>query len=37
VYATVAPGTRAKGITSFVVEKGDAGFTLGEAEVFKLS
>ncbi len=29
VYATVAPGTRAKGITSFVVEKGDAGFTLG--------
>ena len=30
VYATVAPGTRAKGITSFVVEKGDAGFTLGK-------
>jgi acyl-CoA dehydrogenase len=30
VYATVAPGTRAKGITSFVVEKGDGGFTLGE-------
>jgi acyl-CoA dehydrogenase len=31
VYATVAPGTRAKGITSFVVEKGDEGFTLGDA------
>ena len=30
VYATVAPGTRAKGITSFVLEKGDEGFTLGE-------
>ncbi len=30
VYATVAPGTRAKGITSFVVEKGDEGFTLGK-------
>ena len=30
VYATVAPGTRAKGITSFVVEQGDEGFTLGE-------
>jgi acyl-CoA dehydrogenase len=30
VYATVAPGTRAKGITSFVLEKGDAGFTLGK-------
>jgi alkylation response protein AidB-like acyl-CoA dehydrogenase len=30
VYATVAPGTRSKGITSFVVEKGDPGFTLGE-------
>jgi len=29
VYATVAPGTRASGITSFVVEQGDAGFTLG--------
>jgi acyl-CoA dehydrogenase len=29
VYATVAPGTRAKGITSFVVEQGDEGFTLG--------
>lgn len=30
VYATVAPGTRSKGITSFVVEKGDPGFSLGE-------
>jgi len=30
VYATVSPGTRAKGITSFVLEKGDAGFTLGK-------
>jgi acyl-CoA dehydrogenase len=30
VYATVAPGTRAKGITSFVVEQGDDGFTLGK-------
>jgi acyl-CoA dehydrogenase len=30
VYATVAPGTRAKGITSFVVEAGDEGFTRGE-------
>jgi acyl-CoA dehydrogenase len=29
VYATVAPGTRAKGITSFVVEQGDEGFILG--------
>ncbi len=29
VYATVAPGTRSKGITSFVVEKGDPGFTPG--------
>jgi len=29
VYATVAPGTRAKGITSFVVEQGDEGFSLG--------
>jgi acyl-CoA dehydrogenase len=29
VYATVAPGTRARGITSFVVERGDEGFTLG--------
>jgi acyl-CoA dehydrogenase len=30
VYATVAPGTRAKGITSFVVEADDEGFTRGE-------
>jgi acyl-CoA dehydrogenase len=30
VYATVAPGTRAKGITSFVLEQGDEGFTLGK-------
>jgi len=30
VYATVAPGSRAKGITSFVVERGDTGFTLGK-------
>ena len=30
VYATVAPGTRSKGITSFVVERGDEGFTLGK-------
>jgi acyl-CoA dehydrogenase len=30
VYATVAPGTRAKGITSFLVEKGDTGFTPGK-------
>lgn len=30
VFATVAPGTRSKGITAFVVEEGDEGFTLGE-------
>ena len=30
VYATVAPGTRSKGITSFVVEQGDEGFTPGK-------
>jgi acyl-CoA dehydrogenase len=29
VYATVAPGTGSKGITSFVVERGDAGFSIG--------
>jgi len=29
VFATVAPGTRSKGITAFVVEKGDSGFTIG--------
>jgi alkylation response protein AidB-like acyl-CoA dehydrogenase len=30
VYATVAPGTRSKGITSFVVEADDDGFTRGK-------
>jgi acyl-CoA dehydrogenase len=30
VFATVAPGTRAKGITAFVVEHGDEGFRRGE-------
>jgi len=30
VFATVAPGTRSKGITAFVLEQGDVGFTLGE-------
>ncbi|MCS7006120.1 MAG: acyl-CoA dehydrogenase family protein [Thermoleophilia bacterium] len=29
VFATVAPGTRSRGITAFVVEKGDPGFTIG--------
>jgi alkylation response protein AidB-like acyl-CoA dehydrogenase len=29
VLATVAPGTRAKGITAFVVERGDEGFVPG--------
>jgi alkylation response protein AidB-like acyl-CoA dehydrogenase len=29
VFATVAPGTRSKGITAFVVEKGDPGFEIG--------
>jgi alkylation response protein AidB-like acyl-CoA dehydrogenase len=29
VFATVAPGTRSKGVTAFVVEKGDAGFVAG--------
>jgi alkylation response protein AidB-like acyl-CoA dehydrogenase len=29
VYATVAPGSRSKGITSFVVETGDPGFEVG--------
>jgi alkylation response protein AidB-like acyl-CoA dehydrogenase len=29
VFATVAPGTRAKGITAFVVERGDPGFEIG--------
>ena len=29
VFATVAPGTRSKGITAFVVEAGDEGFSVG--------
>ncbi|HEY7733062.1 MAG TPA: acyl-CoA dehydrogenase family protein [Gaiellaceae bacterium] len=29
VFATVAPGTRSKGITAFVLEQGDPGFTIG--------
>jgi alkylation response protein AidB-like acyl-CoA dehydrogenase len=29
VFATVAPGTRSKGITAFLLEKGDDGFTIG--------
>jgi acyl-CoA dehydrogenase len=29
VFATVAPGTRSKGITAFVVERGDAGVRFG--------
>ena len=29
VFATVAPGTRSKGVTAFVVEHGDPGFTRG--------
>jgi len=29
VFATVSPGTRSKGITAFVLEKGDPGFTIG--------
>ncbi|CAN5285797.1 hypothetical protein BH09ACT13_BH09ACT13_13260 [soil metagenome] len=29
VFATVAPGTRAKGITAFVLDKGDSGFSIG--------
>ncbi len=29
VFATVAPGTRSKGITAFVLEKGDPGFGIG--------
>jgi acyl-CoA dehydrogenase len=32
VFATVAPGTRSKGITAFVVEKDDAGFVRGERQ-----
>jgi acyl-CoA dehydrogenase len=30
VFATVAPGSGSKGVTAFVLEKGDAGFTCGE-------
>jgi acyl-CoA dehydrogenase len=30
VFATVAPGTRARGITAFVVERGDGGFVIGD-------
>ena len=30
IFATVAPGTGAKGVTAFVVEKGDSGVTFGE-------
>jgi acyl-CoA dehydrogenase len=29
VFATVAPGTRSKGVTAFVVEKGDRGVSFG--------
>jgi len=29
VFATVAPGTRSRGITAFVLEKGDPGFIIG--------
>jgi alkylation response protein AidB-like acyl-CoA dehydrogenase len=29
VFATVAPGTRSKGVTAFVVEKGDQGVSFG--------
>jgi acyl-CoA dehydrogenase len=29
VFATVAPGTRSKGVTAFVVEKGDPGVSFG--------
>src|SRR5918911_3259257 len=30
VFATVAPGTRSRGITAFVVQRGDPGFVIGE-------
>ncbi|MGA9160066.1 MAG: acyl-CoA dehydrogenase family protein, partial [Actinomycetota bacterium] len=30
VFATVAPGTRSKGITAFVLQRGDEGLVLGE-------
>ena len=29
VFATIAPGTRARGVTAFVVERGDGGVTFG--------
>jgi acyl-CoA dehydrogenase len=29
VFATVAPGTRSKGVTAFVLERGDAGLSFG--------
>jgi alkylation response protein AidB-like acyl-CoA dehydrogenase len=29
IFATVAPGTRSKGITAFVLERGTAGLTIG--------
>src|SRR5205085_11279177 len=32
VFATVAPGTRSKGITAFVVEYGDEGFRRGQRQ-----
>ncbi len=31
VFATVAPGTRSRGITAFIVEKGDEGFEPGRS------
>jgi alkylation response protein AidB-like acyl-CoA dehydrogenase len=30
VFATVAPGTRSRGVTAFVVERGDQGISFGE-------
>jgi acyl-CoA dehydrogenase len=30
IFATVAPGTGSRGVTAFVVEKGDAGVSFGE-------
>jgi acyl-CoA dehydrogenase len=32
VFATVAPGTRSRGITAFVVERDDPGFVIGERQ-----
>jgi len=29
VFATVAPGTRSRGVTAFVIEKGAEGFSVG--------